>query len=98
MCSNVQLKLRQIHDSWLNEKADEIQEYADRIDMKNFYDGIKEIYGPMSSGSSPLLSKDRNTLIINTDLILERWAEHFKGVLHRPLPSTMRQSLPTDFY
>ena len=48
----VQQKLRQMEDNWLRNKADEIQEYADRNYMKNFYAGLKEVYGPSSSGSS----------------------------------------------
>jgi hypothetical protein len=80
----VQQKLRQMQDSWLSNKADEIQAYADKHDMKNFYVGLKEVYGPMSSGSSPLLSEDGSTLITDKEKILERWAEHFNNVLNRP--------------
>ena len=84
LCSNVQAKLRQMHDSWLSKKADDIQSFADRNDMKNFYDGLKEIYGPTSSGTSPLLSADGSTLITDKEKILGRWAEHFESVLNRP--------------
>jgi len=73
-----------MQDSWLNAKADEIQRYADSHDMKNFYSGLKEVYGPTSSGSSPLLSADGSTLITERKKILDRWAEHFNGVLNRP--------------
>lgn len=82
--STVQQKLREMQDSWLNAKADEIQRYADSHDMKNFYSGLKEVYGPTSSGSSPLLSADGSTLITEKEKILDRWAEHFNGVLNRP--------------
>lgn len=80
----VQRALRQMQDQWFSEKADAIQEYADRKDMKNFYSAIRTIYGPTSSGSSPLLSADGNTLISDKEKILERWAEHFDSVLNRP--------------
>ena len=74
-----------MQDSWLKAKADEIQRCADFHDMKNFYSGLKEVYGPTSSGSSPpLLSADGSTLITEKEKILERWAEHFNGVLNRP--------------
>ena len=73
-----------MQDSWLNAKADEIQRYADSHDMKNFYCGLKEVYGPTPSGSSPLLSTDGLTLITEKEKILVRWAEHFNGVLNRP--------------
>ena len=84
LCSNIQAKLRQMHDAWLSKKADDIQSCADRNDMKNFYDGLKEIYGPTSSGTSPLLSADGSTLITDKEKILGRWAEHFESVLNRP--------------
>jgi hypothetical protein len=73
-----------MQDSWLSSKADEIQSYADRHNMKQFYDALREVYGPTSSGSSPLLSADGNMLITDKEKILQRWAEHFNGVLNRP--------------
>nr|XP_054749441.1 uncharacterized protein LOC129254921 [Lytechinus pictus] len=83
--SNLQAKLRQMQDSWLSNRADEIQGFADRNDMKNFYDGLKEVYGPSTTGSlSPLLSADGSTIITEKEKILERWAEHFNGVLNMP--------------
>ena len=82
--STVQLKLSEMQDSWLSAKADEIQGFAERNDMKNFYSSLKEVYGPTSTGSFPLLSADGTTLITEKDKILQRWAEHFDGVLNRP--------------
>ena len=49
----VQQKLRQMQDTWLRNKADVIQSYVDRHDLKNFYDALKEVHCPTSSGSSP---------------------------------------------
>ena len=83
-CSNIQKKLREMHDNWLSLKADEIQSAADRNDMKSFYSGLKEVYGPTRSGTSPLLSADGKTLLTDKESILARWAEHFDGVLNRP--------------
>ncbi|XP_072171568.1 uncharacterized protein [Diadema setosum] len=82
--SKVQAKLRHMKDSWLSAYADEIQSFADRHDMKNFYDALKAVYGPKPSGSSPLFSADGSTLLTEKKLILERWAEHFSRVLNRP--------------
>ena len=75
-----------MQDTWLRNKADVIQSYADRHDLKNFYDALKEVYGPTSSGSSPLLSADGNTLFTDKEKIIVRWAEHFNSVLNRPSP------------
>ena len=80
----VQRKLRIMQDTWLSNKADEIQGYADRHDMRRFYDSLKCVYGPPTSGSSPMLSADGSTLITDKNDILERWAEHFDCVLNRP--------------
>ena len=73
-----------MQDSWLSKKAEEIQSFADRKDMKKFHDALKTIYGPKSSGATPLLSADGSTLLTDKDAILKRWAEHFNGVLNRP--------------
>ena len=73
-----------MQDSWLSKKAEEIQSFADRKDMKKFHDALKTIYGPKSSGATPLLSADGSTLLTDKDAILKRWAEHFNSVLNRP--------------
>ena len=52
--------------------------------MKRFYDSLKCVYGPPTSGSSPMLSADGATLITDKKEIVERWAEHFSNVLNRP--------------
>ena len=52
--------------------------------MEKFYDVLKTIYGPNSSGATPLLSADGSTLLTDKDAILEWWAEHFNSVLNRP--------------
>ena len=73
-----------MQDSWLSKKADEIQSFADRKDMKKFFDALKTIYGPQSSATTPLLSADGTSLLTDTEAFLKRWAEHFDGVLNRP--------------
>ena len=80
----VQTRLRDMQDSWLGKKADEIQSFADRKDMKKFFDALKSIYGPLSSRTTPLLSANGTYLLTDKVAILKRWAEHFDGVLNRP--------------
>ena len=80
----VQTRLRQIQDSWLAAKADEIQKYADTHDSKRFCDAMKAVYGAQSSSTSPLVSVDGTTLITHKPAILNRWSEHFSAVLNRP--------------
>ena len=60
-----------MQDSWYSAKADEIQAYADKYDIKRFYDALKAVYGPRSSGSFPLLSSDVSKLLTEKKLILE---------------------------
>ena len=42
------------------------------------------MYGPQSSGSSPLLSANGTQLLTEKKRIMEKWAEHFDQVLNRP--------------
>nr|VZI08822.1 unnamed protein product [Spirometra erinaceieuropaei] len=80
----LQQRLREIQDAWTARKAEEIQGYADRNEWKNFFSAIKAVYGPPTKGTAPLLSADGNTLLTEKTQILQRWAEHFRGVLNRP--------------
>ena len=77
-------KLSNMQDSWLRKKADEIQSFADRKDIKKFFDALKTVYGPQRSGTTPLLSADGTSLLTDKVAILKRWAEHFDGILSRP--------------
>ena len=70
-----------MQDSWLKQKAEEIQNYADKNDIKRFYDAIKTVYGPQPVSSYPLLSADGQKLLTEKVHILDRWAEHFDAVL-----------------
>ena len=71
ICKTVQNRLRDMQDSWLSKKAEEIQPFADRKDMKKFHDDLKTIYGPKSSSATPLLSADGSTLLSDKDAILK---------------------------
>ena len=84
MRRTVQAKLRKMKDKWYSTKAEEIQSYAESNNSRCFYNALKTIYGPQSSGSSPVLSADGNTLYTDKEMILKRWAEHFNNVLNRP--------------
>ncbi|BHF85325.1 hypothetical protein SprV_1002848800 [Sparganum proliferum] len=77
-------RLREMQDAWTARKAEEIQGYADRNEWKNFFAAIKAVYGPPTKGTAPLLSVDGSTLLTEKTQILQRWAEHFRGVLNRP--------------
>ncbi|VDL95715.1 unnamed protein product [Schistocephalus solidus] len=78
----VQQRLREMQDTWMIRKAEEIQGYVDRNEMKNIFKAIKPIYGPCIKGTAPLPSSGRTTLLTEKSKILKRWAEHFRSVLN----------------
>nr|VZI08015.1 unnamed protein product [Spirometra erinaceieuropaei] len=80
----LQQRLREMQDAWTARKAEEIQGYADRNEWKKLFSTIKAVYGPPTKGTAPLLSADGSTLLTEKTQILQRWAEHLRGVLHRP--------------
>nr|VZI29777.1 unnamed protein product [Spirometra erinaceieuropaei] len=92
----LQQRLREMQDAWTARKAEEIQGYADRNEWKNFFSAIKAVYGPPTKGTAPLLSADGSTLLTEKTQILQRWAEHFRGVLNRPsvIPEAAIARLP----
>ncbi|VDL88656.1 unnamed protein product [Schistocephalus solidus] len=78
----VQKRLREMQDIWMIRKAEGIQGYADRNEMKNFFKAIKTIYGPCIKGTATLLSSDGTTLLTEKSQILKPWAKHFRSVLN----------------
>ncbi|BHF66197.1 hypothetical protein SprV_0200921300 [Sparganum proliferum] len=81
---HLQQRLREMQDAWTARKAEEIKGYANRNEWNNFFVAIKAVYGPPTKGTAPLLSADGSTLLTEKTQILQRWAEHFRGVLNRP--------------
>ena len=73
-----------MQDNWYSKRAEEIQGNADNHDSKHFYDALKALYGPQTSGSSSLLSADGTQLLSEKKQTLERWAECFESVLNHP--------------
>ena len=84
ICKTVQTRLKDMQDSWLSKKAGEIQSFADRKNLKKLFDALKTVYGPQSSGTTPLVSANGTSLLTHKEAILKRWAEHFDGVLNWP--------------
>ena len=80
----MQDRLGDMQDSWLRSKADEIQSFAGRNDMKKFFDALKTVYDPQSSGTILLLGSDVTSLLTDKEAILKRWAEHFDSGLNWP--------------
>nr|VZI37878.1 unnamed protein product [Spirometra erinaceieuropaei] len=79
---HLQQRMCEMQDAWTSRKAEEIQGCTDRNEWKNF-SAIKAVYGPPTKGTAPLLSADGSTLLTENTQILQRLAEHFRGVLKR---------------
>ncbi|VDM02098.1 unnamed protein product [Schistocephalus solidus] len=78
----VQQRLWEMQDAWMIRKTEEIQRYAGRKEMKNFFKSIKAIYGQCIKETAPLLSSDGTTLLTEKSQILKRLTEHFRSVLN----------------
>ena len=88
--ASAQKEIRKMHDQWWERKAEEIQGFAASNNSKQFFSSLKTVYGPSKSGSAPLLSADRATLIKDKAAINIRWKEHFSQLLNHP--SSVEQS------
>ena len=80
----VQTVLRRLKNDWWTGKAREIEEFAVKNDMHNFYNAVKNIHGPRNSTLSPVKSVDGSTLLKDQKQVVDRWAEHFQTLLNQP--------------
>ncbi|VDL90885.1 unnamed protein product [Schistocephalus solidus] len=79
-----QQRLREMQDVWVVQKAEDIQGYANRNELKNILKAIKAIYGTCIKGTAPLLSFDGTTLL--TDWYFQAatpWATATTGGLNQ---------------
>ena len=77
-----QRSLRAMQNSWWKARAADLQEAADKHDSKSFYQGLKAVYGPSYKTSPGIKSKD-GVLLTEPGQVLDRWSEHFNGVLNQ---------------
>nr|VZI11767.1 unnamed protein product [Spirometra erinaceieuropaei] len=73
-----------MQDAWTTGKAEEIQGYSDRNYWMNFFTAIKAVYRPPAIGTDAYPSADGSTILTEKIQILQRWTDHFRGVLKRP--------------
>ena len=57
-CRLLKKHTRALKSDWWERKAVELQRAADRNDMKGFYSGLKEVWGPKKKGPVQLKSTD----------------------------------------
>ena len=82
--SKLQKYTREKKSAWWEEKAEELQRAADKNDMKAFYNGLREVYGPQNRGTAQLLDEDGETVLTAKDDTLKRFAQHFDHLLNVP--------------
>ena len=73
-----------MEDKWWDQKAEEVQQYADTNNYKAFFSSLKAVYGPSKLCTTPLLTADGTTLLKDKASIADRWREHFANLLNRP--------------
>ena len=65
-------------------KAEELQRAADRNDMKGFYSGLKEVWGPQTKQPVHLKSSDGLEIFTDNKSVMARWSEYFQKLLNVP--------------
>ena len=65
-------------------KAVELQRAADSNDMKDFYNALKEVWGPKKKGPVQLKSTDGIETFSDRKRVVARWSEHFQKLLNVP--------------
>ncbi len=79
----VQKTTRDLKNKWWKEKAQEIQQLADKKDTRGFFSATNAIYGPSTHGQAPLKNKDGSTILTSNADIQTRWKEHFDDLLNQ---------------
>ena len=62
----------------------ELQRAADSNDMKGFYNGLKEVWGPKKKGPVQLKSTDGKETFSDSKRVVARWSEHWQKLLNVP--------------
>ncbi|XP_064080601.1 uncharacterized protein LOC135197466 [Macrobrachium nipponense] len=94
--AQIQNATREMKNKWLTDKANELQSFFDRNDMRSLFSGMKTIFGPSPQGLAPLRSQNGTRLLKNNNEILCRWKEHFEELLNRDpvIDEDVLQQLP----
>ena len=71
-----------MQDAWWQARAAELQCAYDHRDFKVFFQGLGKVYGPVHKSSQSIKSKE-GVLLTEPPAILDRWGEHFEGVLNQ---------------
>jgi len=83
-CRLLQKCTRALKSDWWDRKAVELQKAADRNDMKGFYSGLKEMWGPKKKDHVNLKSTDGIETLSDSKRVVARWSEHFQKLRNVP--------------
>lgn len=83
-CRHLQVYTRKLKTTWWEEKAEDLQRSADNNDMKSFYTGLKEVWGPQTRSTVHIKSLDGDITFSDNKSVLERWSQHFEALLNQP--------------
>ena len=83
-CRLLQTRTRALKSDWWERKAVELQRAADSNNMKGFYSGLKELWGPKKKGPVQLKSTDGMETFSDSKRVVARWSEHFQKPLNVP--------------
>ena len=64
-CSALQRKFRDIQNTWWEALVDRVKLYADTQRTREFYQALREVYGPSYQTQAPFRSSDGPTLLTN---------------------------------
>lgn len=78
-----QTKLRELQNIWWQQKVVKLQGYADACDLRNFYMGTKQLFGPVRTSAGSLLAADNTIILTDPQDIFLCWKEHFSTFLNR---------------
>ena len=78
----VQSRMRELKNAWWADKATEVQNHADNKRSKEFYAGLKSIFGPVQCTTAPIRNRD-GMLLTDKEDILKQWTLHFSTLLNR---------------
>ena len=78
----VQSCTRELKNAWWADKATEVQNHADNKRSKEFYAGLKSIFGPVQCTTAPIRNRD-GMLLTDKEDILKQWTLHFSTLLNR---------------
>ena len=84
-CRLLQKHMRALKSDWWERKAVELQRAADSNNMKGFYNGLKEVWGPKKKGPVQLKSTYEMETFSDNKRVVARWSDHFQKLLNVPV-------------